>query len=431
MDSAENFNEGGYGRGWFSPDHENAPTFHFTENEKANPDGRRKTSIIVRRRPGPPNYCPPTTVPKWPETVPDSPRDSFENIKHKLSAIPGPSEMNNNNMPTTDLYSTPVGKMGTENLDYCSGLGKSPAVDSGFASNMSSSASKLATPTKSLFTSPNQENFVLTQNYYEEMQTRYPTIMEVRRRRRHFLSGQDDGKKRLFETSSQPGFSVFGVRYKLDEVIPWGVLGFVLICAIFTLTTLTSGLRRAHDYTVPASNGKYRSIQFAHDQLTKEGKFQVLDEDGNPLGGKRAAIQFAFNKRNNGGDKVDLQNHFDTLDLFKTIDDMAEEKDTASVPEQPEEMSEQARQERVVKAIASFGAPFSTSQVMTEQGKQDKLLKELASSVQHASRKKRGTGAKKSKNVHPFAAFKGSDTKKKNSQKDQSGVVEKNNFRFR
>ena len=122
------------------------------------------------------------------------------------------------------------------------GLGKSPAVDSGFASNMS--ASKLATPTKSLFTSPNQEkSFVLTQNYYEEMQTRYPTIMEVRRRRRHFLSGQDDGKKRLFETSSQPGFDVFGVRYKLDEVIPWAVLGFVVICAIFTVTTLTSGLR--------------------------------------------------------------------------------------------------------------------------------------------------------------------------------------------
>merc|ERR1712126_490511 len=402
-------------------DHENGPSFHFA-NEKANPDGRRKSSITVRRRPH---------VPKWHETVPDSPRDSFENIKHKLSAIPGPSEMNNNNMPTTDLYSTPVGKMGTENLDYCSGLGKSPAVDSGFASNMSSAASKLATPTKSLFTSPNQDNFVLTQNYYEEMQTRYPTIMEVRRRRRHFLSGQDDGKKRLFETSSQPGFSVFGVRYKLDEVIPWGVLGFVLICAIFTLTTLTSGLRRVHDVTVPASNGKYRSIQFAHDQLTKEDKFQVLDEEGNPLGGKRAAIQFAFNKRNNGGDKVDLQNHFDTLDLFKTIDDMAEDKDTASVPEQPEEMSEQARQERVVKAIASFGAPFSTSQVMTEQGMQDKLLKEIASSVQHASRKKRGTGAKKSKNVHPFAAFKGSDTKKKNSQKDQRGVVEKNNFRFR
>jgi len=429
MDSAENLSEGGYGRGLLSPDHENAPSFHFA-NEKANPDGRRKSSITVRRRPH---------VPKWHETVPDSPRDSFENIKHKLSAIPGPFEMNNNSMPTTDLYSTPVGKMGTENEDYCSGLGKSPVVDSGFASNMSSSASKLATPTKSLFTSPNQEkNFVLTQNYYEEMKTTYPSIMEVRRRRRntnhfrHFLSGQDDGKKRLFETSSQPGFNVFGVRYKLDEVIPWAVLGFVLICAIFTVTTLTSGLRRVHDDTVPASNGKYRSIQFAHDQLTKEeGKFQVLDEDGNPLGGKRAAIQFAFNKRNNGGDKVDLQNHFDTLDLFKTIDDMAEEKDTASVPEQPEEMSEQARQERVVKAIASFGAPFSTSQVMTEQGKRDKLLKEIASSVQHASRKKRGAGAKKSKNVHPFVAFKGSDTKKKNSQKDQRGVVEKNNFRFR
>ena len=194
--------------------------------------------------------------------------------------------------------------------------------------------------------------------------------------------------------------------------------------------------RRVPDDTVPASNGKYRSIQFAHDQLTKkEDKFQVLDEDGNPLGGKRAAIQFAFDKNNGDDGKVDLQNHFDTLELFKTIDDMAAattaQKDTASVPEQPEEMSEQERQERVVKAIASFGAPFSTSQVITEQEKRDKLLNEIASSVQHASRKKRGTGAKKSKNVHPFVAFKGSDTKKKNSQKDQSGVVEKNNFRFR
>ena len=127
MDSAEDFSEGGYGRGWSSPDHENAPTFHFTD-EKANPDGRRKSSIIVRRRPFPTATTIPH-VPKWPETVPDSPRDSFENIKHKLSAIPGPSEMNNNNMPTTDLYSTPVGKIGTENEDYCSGeFGSSPFV---------------------------------------------------------------------------------------------------------------------------------------------------------------------------------------------------------------------------------------------------------------------------------------------------------------
>ena len=118
-------------------------------------------------------------------------------------------------------------------------------VDSGFASNMSSSASKLATPTKSLFSSPNQENFVLTQNYYEEVKTRYPTILEVRRRRRNFLSRQDDGKKRLFETSSQTGFNVFGVRYKLDEVIPFLVLVFVIICAIVTLHTLTSALRSA------------------------------------------------------------------------------------------------------------------------------------------------------------------------------------------
>jgi len=235
---------------------------------------------------------------------------------------------------------------------------------------------------------------------------------------------------------------VFGVRFKLDEVIPLLVLGFVALSAVVTVTTLTSALRRSHDITKPAPNGKYRSIQFAYDQLMKEDdKFQVVDEYGNALGGKKAAIQFAHDLRMKeddelqvvdeygnalGGkkaaiqfahdlkdtaDKVDIQRHFDTLDLFKTIGDMAENVNS----EQPEvakvpEMTDDEKRDRLLKHIASFGSPFATSQV--------------------AILRKKRAAAKKSKNNNPFAAFKNAD-KKKAPQISPRDVVELNNFRFR
>ena len=114
------------------------------------------------------------------------------------------------------------------------GLGKSPAAaagDSGFVSGLAStmsSASKLATPIKSLFTSPNEK-------YFQEKKSSYSST--------HSFSGKKKTSKRLFETSSQPDVTVFGVNFKLDEAIPVLVLVFVALSAVVTVTTLTSALR--------------------------------------------------------------------------------------------------------------------------------------------------------------------------------------------
>lgn len=410
MDSAEVYSEGGYGSsvgGLNEAVAADIASFHFAneKREKSGPGVKvvRKNTTVLRRR----------NVSK---TVDDDPaaRDSFESIRHKLSAISGP-QVNNNMGEFTELYSTPVGKDGNNNEDQlksCSGLGKSPsAADSGFASTMSS-ASKLATPIKSLFTSPNEKYFQEKKSSYQ-----YPSTHSFS------AAGKKSGtSKRLFETSHRD-VTVFGVSFKLDEAIPVLVLVFVALSAVVTVTTLTTALRRSHDVARPApANGKYRSIQFAYDQLMKEDDdqgFQVVDEHGNALGGKRAAIQFAFDLRDDGGEKVDIiqKSHLDTLDLFKTIDDMADAD--ASAPEEvPEmannpDMSDDEKRVRLLKHISSFGSPFATSQVAV-------------------LRKKRGA-AKKSKNDHPFAAYKG-DNKKKHDEaakKSQRDVVEKNNFRFR
>merc|ERR1712126_595535 len=44
-------------------------------------------------------------------------------------------------------------------------------------------------------------------------------------------------------------------------------------------------------------NGKYASMEYAHEMRSNREEFKVVDEDGNLLGGKKASIAFAFDSR--------------------------------------------------------------------------------------------------------------------------------------
>jgi len=362
-------------------------TFHLSDEGNVKVGMIRKQGMTnVRRR---------RNVSK--ASVDEDTRDSFDRIRQKFSAIHGPADLNNNRggSGVTDLYSTPVNfKKRDGEKFFTPGMGASPEGDSGFNDDYSSPVSEggagslnirglkatLSTPIKELFSSPNEK-------FFEEKKTS------------HTFSTSFSTKKgrRLFESSNTS--SIFGVTFKIDEVIPVLVLAFVALSAVVTVTTLTTALRRSHGVSRPAPNGKYRSIQFAHDQLTQppageeSDKFQVLDEEGNVLGGKRAAIQFAYdlkeedsplptNEENNG------QRHFDGLDLFRQIEEMTADDEAVGKPGEGEvqaQMSDEEKRERLMSHINSFGH-FATSQVANLQ------------------RKKRAA-AKKSKNNHPFKVY--------------------------
>merc|ERR1712126_483231 len=44
-------------------------------------------------------------------------------------------------------------------------------------------------------------------------------------------------------------------------------------------------------------NGKYASMEYAHEMRSNREEFKVVDEDGNLLGGKKASIAYAFDSR--------------------------------------------------------------------------------------------------------------------------------------
>jgi len=402
MESGLDFDDAGCGgTGDVSGSPTNAATFHFA-NEKG--DGNnvkpvRKQGTTARRR---------RNVSKT--SIEDTaPRDDFEQIKQKLSVIDGPDRNNNRSSGGYfNLYSTPLNLKKKMEEKYFT-PGASPNEDSGFKdgssvaspSSVSGLKHALSTPIKDMFTSPNEK-------YFEEKKTSHTFSTS------HTTFSTK--KRRLFE-SSKKEYAIFGMTFKLDEVIPVLVLAFVAISAIVTVTTLTSALRRAHGVTRPAPNGKYQSIQFAYDQLNSAGddKFQVLDEEGNVLGGKRAAIQFAYDLKEEDsphpGNDVG-QGHFDNLELLKQIEEMTAKDDQQIAVEAAEPLGEikphnslsrEEKKERLIRHINSFGH-FATSQV--------------------ANLRKKRAAAKKSKNNHPFKAYSdnnGQKTKTKNGQEPVDG----------
>jgi len=133
-------------------------------------------------------------------------------------------------------------------------------------------------------------------------------------------------------------------------------------------------------------------------------KFAVYDEYGNSLGGKRAAIQFAFDLKagnydvpNHSSDYDLGTEHFNAVELLRKIDELtaasaksgeqAASEDGSSA--EAEGLSESERKERLLKLINSFGQPFAT-----------------ASKPQPLPTKRAKRGAKKrSKNSNPLKKY--------------------------
>jgi len=83
---------------------------------------------------------------------------------------------------------------------------------------------------------------------------------------------------------------------KVNDLLPIVVMIITLGSAIFTVCMLTNALNKAQRNR----NGKYDSIQYAHDGTVLEDgslSMSIVDENGVPLGGKKASIQFAYNMR--------------------------------------------------------------------------------------------------------------------------------------
>jgi len=99
---------------------------------------------------------------------------------------------------------------------------------------------------------------------------------------------------------SKPSFVDDKVKIKLNlETLVTACLGVVMFSSIvFSVYVGT------HTYSSSATNGKYRSIEFGVQKriqtLREEGRiidYDIKDENGNVLGGKRAAIQYAYEKK--------------------------------------------------------------------------------------------------------------------------------------
>jgi len=439
-DDCFGFSGNGNGNGCGGPV-EDSTTLHF-DNEMAKSgqppfvkSGPLSRSTNVRRR-VPSNKSGSDSSPTAAGATVDETKETFEKIRKKLSAIHGPPEISqfgrrrggehhdesqNNN--SDNLYSTPVGR---GDLKFCAGLGESPEVDSGFvtrnsstgldtlgqdSSGASSNAKRSGnrftfhTPVKQLLTSPSKQK-----SYHARRKTSHTRFAT---QDGNSTSGSpmsaSDKKRRLFESSSAPQITVLGHKIKLDEVIPLLVLCFVATSAVVTLTTLTGALRRSHMASTP--NGKYKSMEFANEKMSEgsEDSFAVYDEYGNSLGGKRAAIQFAFDLKagnydvpNHSSDYDLGTEHFNAVELLRKIDELTAasaksgEQAANEVPDgedgslaEAEGLSESERKERLLKLINSFGQPFAT-----------------ASKPQPLPTKRAKRGAKKrSKNSNPLKSY--------------------------
>jgi len=99
---------------------------------------------------------------------------------------------------------------------------------------------------------------------------------------------------------SRPSFVDDKVKIKLNfETLVIACLGVVMFSSIVFSVYIGT-----HVYSSGATNGKYRSIEYGFQKrvqtLREEGRiidYDIKDEFGNVLGGKRAAIQYAFEKK--------------------------------------------------------------------------------------------------------------------------------------
>jgi len=325
---------------------ESTTTFFFMDNEKLNTVSSSmsdKSNMFLRRRR---RVEPDSKVDSSSPPVPTSEsRKAFENIRQKVSAINNPyGEVNNNNVKIGGLHSTPA---------TCVNGGSEPGRgdqkgDSGFIDQTGSGRSN------SFYTSGRPDTINRSGIDTPPVRKLDTARSPVRHLHDAFTSASSK-KKRLFESTSRHQVILFGVKFKIDDVIPLLVVAFVAITAIVTLTTLTGALKRAHvlPRMDPANqNGKYRSLKYAHEQKPAGQKqfdsgvhLSVHDDEGNRLGGKRASIKFAHDRiraTDDGANDVednlsvnDGDNYFDAADLLNTIKTLSPSVPAAIDEEKP------------------------------------------------------------------------------------------------
>jgi len=321
---------------------ESTTTFFFMDNEKLNTVSSSmsdKSNMFLRRRR---RVDPDSKVDSSSPPVPTSEsRKAFENIRQKVSAINNPyGEVNNNNVKIGGLHSTPA---------TCVNGGSEPGRgdqkgDSGFIDQTGSGRSN------SFYTSGRPDTINRSGIDTPPVRKLDTARSPVRHLHDAFTSASSK-KKRLFESTSRHQVILFGVKFKIDDVIPLLVVAFVAITAIVTLTTLTGALKRAHvlPRMEPAhQNGKYRSLKYAHEQKKQFDRgvdLSVHDDEGNRLGGKRASIKFAHDRiraTDSGANDVednlsvnDGDNYFDAADLLNTIKTLSPSVPAAIDEEKP------------------------------------------------------------------------------------------------
>jgi len=321
---------------------ESTTTFFFMDNEKLNTVSSSmsdKSNMFLRRRR---RVEPDSKVDSSSSPVPTpESRKAFENIRQKVSAINNPyGEVNNNNVKIGGLHSTPA---------TCVNGGSEPSRgdqkgDSGFIDQTGSGRSN------SFYTSGRPDTINRSGIDTPPVRKLDTARSPVRHLHDAFTSASSK-KKRLFESTSRHQVILFGVKFKIDDVIPLLVVAFVAITAIVTLTTLTGALKRAHvlPRMDPANqNGKYRSLKYAHEQKKQFDSgvgLSVHDDEGNRLGGKRASIKFAHDRiraTDDGANDVednlsvnDGDNYFDAADLLNTIKTLSPSVPAAIDEEKP------------------------------------------------------------------------------------------------
>lgn len=91
-----------------------------------------------------------------------------------------------------------------------------------------------------------------------------------------------------------------------QEILPLCVVLIVVGSAVFTICALNNAINKSYQ----RRNHKYGSIEFGHQKIADRMGAQVIDvikdENGVPLGGKKAAIQFGYDLRNKMAENEDV-----------------------------------------------------------------------------------------------------------------------------
>lgn len=221
-------------------------------------------------------------------------KNDYCSVGNDLKTIPKTPQFH------SECTSTPIiGDNGREKLQSLSGLGDSP--DTGYQSEAKQSLGSMN------FSGSSSSSFdELTEYSTPVWSMRYDNgspNLESKPRKRSSRS------KQLFDSET----SSFEFAQKLADNLqrrPNLTMGSILAGVIILSTLITmyrlSSIQSFNGLDVKTwspstlkgrQNGKYASMEYAHEMRSNREEFKVVDEDGNLLGGKKASIAYAFDSR--------------------------------------------------------------------------------------------------------------------------------------